>query len=440
MRHLVLALLLALFTSTASAQIEWISWDPIAIRAGRTEPVLIELQIGGARGTPTGITAVRLDLAAGGAITLTPMGSGRFTGSVPAAQALHDFKPDDVNRNFVGFLRMIDSAGAVTGSYNAFISVLDSTVPPVAVKSRTGAALQTRRILNLHRPAMGLNTQAAVQQFYSYFGDEFDFVQVVFALPNFPGNRHHITVRNDVSGIGLSMMNNTAQYGSAGRLLGVNVYPIDTLFDCGETAFSHETGHQWINFLQHPKLQPGPHWPPSTMAAGVMGFNIPGSSVGGEFNYSVEPAGSGTARVTPKPSDKEFTDFDLYLMGLLPPSQVRDGIVLDGAVCNGCTVPATNLTIHDVIASNGPRLPAAGAAPKAFRVATVVITRDRPLDHDELALLEHFAARGEARLALPFTSGFARGTTKPFFVATRGLASVDLRLTRESSRRRAVAH
>jgi hypothetical protein len=38
-----------------------------------------------------------------------------------------------------------------------------------------------------------------------------------------------------------------------------------------------------------------------------------------------------------------------------------------------------------------------------------------------MALFDHFAARGEATSPLPFSFGLAKGTTKPFFVATQGL-------------------
>ena len=58
---------------------------------------------------------------------------------------------------------------------------------------------------------------------------------------------------------------------------------------------------------------------------------------------------------------------------------------------------------------------------------------------DEMAMLEYFAARGESDVALPFTSGLARGTTKPFSVATRGIGHVDLRLE-ALPRKRAARH
>jgi hypothetical protein len=74
-----------------------------------------------------------------------------------------------------------------------------------------------------------------------------------------------------------------------------------------------------------------------------------------------------------------------------------------------------------------------------FDVGVVVISRDRLLTDDEMAILEYFAARGESTTSLPFTSGFDRGTTKPFYVATRGLGRVDLRLEHQP-RRRAARH
>lgn len=438
MRRAPLALAIAFgFCAAANAQIEWVLWDPMAVRVDRTEPARLEMQLDTGGRVPGGSApAARLDFAGGGSLALTPMGSGRFSATVAAAQLLNDYKADDVNRNFVGFIRLLDSSNAVITSYNAFVSVVDENIPPVFITTRVNDARQTRRILNLRRPLIKTtDLRAAVQQFYAYFPDDFDFVQVVFTTPSYPGNRSHGPIRNDVSGIGLSLFNNSSQYGSAGRLLGITFFPIDSYFDCAETAFSHETGHQWITYVQHPKLAPGPHWPPSTMATGVMGFNIPPGVVGGEFNVAIEPAGNGLYRVTSRPGTKEFSDFDLYLMGLLPASQVAPGVVLEGTTCTDCTMAGTTITVQDIIGRHGPRLPDPSTSKKSFRVGTVVISRDRLLSDDEMALLEYFAARGEAREPLPFSQGLAKGTTKPFYVATRGLATVDLRLTITPKRR-----
>ena len=428
----LLALLLAI---AAHAQtIVWEKFDPMAVRADRTANVAIEAQTSGT------VSGMRLDYANGGSITLTQSAPGHWVASVPAAKVLDGYAADDVNHNFVGFIRLLASDGATLATYNSFIQVIDDRIPSVTIRTLGGNARATSRILNLYRPGLDVNqVQASAQQFYGYYHDDYDFLQIVFAEPSYPANRYHFAMRNDVDGIGETKFNQAPAYGSAGKLQGITVYPVDFFFDAGETAFSHELGHQWVLFLKNSALQPGPHWPPSTMAHGVMGFNIPGSSVGGDFPYDVTAVTATTARITDAPVTKEFSDFDLYLMGLLPSSAVTPGIVVQGTPCSGCVLPSSTITINDVIAVNGPRVPDAASAQKSFNVAVLVISRDRLLTDDEMAVLEYFAARGEATTTLPFTAGFARGTTKPFYVATRGLGRVDLRLD-HPPRRRAARH
>ena len=175
---------------------------------------------------------MRLDYAiGGGSLTLAPTGPGRWGGSVPAAQLLAGYDAGDVNHNFVGFVRLL-SGTTTLSSYNSFINVVDSHVPAPAIRQIDNAARATPRILNLYRSNLTINdVQSAVQQFYAYYHDDFDFVQVVFALPSWPSNRYHFMVRNAVSGIGATPTNNGAAYGSAAKLKGVTVFPIDTLFD-----------------------------------------------------------------------------------------------------------------------------------------------------------------------------------------------------------------
>lgn len=435
MKRLLLAL--AFVAPIAHAQsIAWIKYDPSAIRADRTAPATLELSITGT------VTGVRLDYAGGGSLALAPSAPSRWSASVPAAQLLAGYDASDVNHNFVGFVRLLGTGGQTLSSYNSFINVVDNRVPAAAIRQLDTTARATTRILNLYRPNLTVNdVQSAVQHFYTYYRDDFDFVGVVFALPSWPANRYHFMTRNDVQGIGAALTNNTATYGSASKLKGITVFPIDTLFDAGESAFSHELGHQWINFLKNPSLASGsPHWPPSTMARGIMGLSIPGSGAGGDFPYKIEMATSTTAHVTLSTVTQEFSDLDLYLMGLLAPTAVAPGILIQSAGCNDCIVPASQVTIADVIAANGARVPDSKSSQKSFRIATVVISRDRLLNDEELAALEYFAARGEASETLPFTSGLARGTTKPFYLATRGLASVDLRLELPPPRRRAAKH
>jgi hypothetical protein len=434
MRHTVALLALLLAVSASAQTIVWNKYDPMAVRADRTANVTLEAQSSGT------VSGMRLDYVNGGSLTLTQSVPGHWVASVPAAKVLDGYAADDVNHNFVGFIRLLASDGSTLASYNSFIQVLDDRVPSVTIRTLGSNARATERVLNLFRPGIDADhVQTAAQQFYGYYHDDYDFLQILFVEPSYPQNRYHFAVRNDVDGIGETKFNSAPAYGSAGKLQGITVYPVDFFFDPGETAFSHELGHQWVLFLKNSALLPGPHWPPSTMAHGVMGFNIPGTSVGGDFPYDVTAVTATTARITDSPVTKEFNDFDLYLMGLLPSSAVTPGIIVQGTPCSGCVLPSSTITINDVIAVNGPRVPSAVSAQKSFNVAVLVISRDRLLTDDEMAILEYFAARGEATTTLPFTAGFARGTTKPFYVATRGLGRVDMRLD-HPPRRRSVRH
>ena len=433
MKRAALALALLAAAAARAQTVIWNKWDPMVVRTNRTADVTLTLQLSGT------VSGVRLDYAGGGSIALTQSTPGVWTASVPAAKVLDGYAFDDVNHNVVGFIRLLGSSGQTLSSLNSIIQVLDDRVPPAAVRNLPSNARATARILNLYRPGLDVNqVQAAVQQFYGYFHDDYNFIQVLYTQPSYPQNRYHFAVRNDVTGIGQTLLNNAAQYGSAGKLQGITVFPIDFFFDTAESAFSHELGHQWIMFLKNASLAPGPHWPPSTMARGIMGFNIPGSSVGGDFPYTITAVTASTARTNLSTTTQEFSDFDLYLMGFLPPSAVKPGIVVTGTPCENCVLPSSTITINDVIAVNGARSPDSFSSKTFFRIATLVISRDRLLTDDEMAILEYFAARGESDTALPYTSGLARGTTKPFSVATRGIGHVDFRL--EITPRRRTAH
>ncbi len=428
--------LLALMALTARAQtVASNKWDPMTVRTTRTMDVRLEVTTSGS------VSGVRLDYANGGFIQLTQETVERWVAWIPAAKVLDGYKADDVNHNFVGYLRLLNYSGDTITTLNEIIEVLDDRVPYVAIRTLSPNARATPRILNLYRPLIDLNqVQQAAQQFYFYYQDDFDFLLIVFVEPSYPQNRYHFAVRNDADGTGQNKFNQAPLYGSAGKLLGITVYPLDFFFDAGETAFSHELGHQWILYLKNPSLLPGPHWPPSTMARGIMGFNIPGSNVGGELPWEIVPVTATTARTNASTTTQEFSDFDLYLMGFLAPSQVAPGIIVQGTPCAGCVLPSSAITINDVIAVNGPRKPDWLTSQKFFRVATVVISRDRLLTDDEMELLDYFAARGEADAPLPYTSGLARGTTKPFSVATRGIGHVDFRLDLTPRRRALKSH
>jgi hypothetical protein len=116
---------------------------------------------------------------------------------------------------------------------------------------------------------------------------------------------------------------------------------------------------------------------------------------------------------------------ELYLMGLAAPAEVGTFFVLNDQnqnVSNGQTLTAaeiTNVTLNDVVAVRGTRVPDSTTAQKHFRCATIVVS-ETLLDPYAMALYDFFARRCEAKQQVTFASGLATGTCNPWYLATGG--------------------
>lgn len=414
-----------------------IHYAPNVVRHGQTSPVQVIVGTDG--------TAAKLSIKSISGITvaMVPIGKGVFTASVAAKDVLSGYSPTGVNKTMFGRVHGFDAAGKPVQSFNAAagklvddaplnltIGVLDGNVPVVPIADLAGRQRATRRVVNIAVGAVPLlpPSDNVTNRFFVHFGGDFyDFINVVHSTPSFPTNRGHITVRSDVHGIGKPLANDTTAYGSAGKLLGVNLYPLVTYFDAGDTASSHELGHQWINNLKG--VGGHPHWPLSTMAHGVMGFSMAGNdNQGGEFPFALVQTATGW-KFKAEPSTNEFSDLDLYVMGFLSPEQVGTNRVLtqEQEPCNDCPVQGAvvPLNVADIIKANGHRVPNAASAQKIFRAATVVLSAE-PLSDDEMRVLDYFAARGAATTLLPEYASTTKA--KPFFLATKGLGQLQMSL------------
>lgn len=408
---------------------------PLVFDQAAPGPVKLEIRFTDAPST------VKLHLEATNAdLTLTPDASGKvFTAMLPAA-AYNGLTAADVNRKFLGHLFV--TLGNEKSQLNMFGDVLTAAIPAVTVQPVNADVQFSEHVVNIRFPALadtadqvGQQVSAICQKFYAHFDDDYDFLQVVFARANF-ANRHHFATRADAQGIGTSPPNVSAQYGSAGRLMGITVFPIATMFDAGAPTASHELGHQWINFLGFAPLQAGvPHWPLSDLASDLMGFSLPGDKAGGHFNYDLQPLGGGNYKMVPNNSPKGFSDLSLYLMGMVPANQVGSHFVFDNQqqqiVANGTLAgPVTSVSVNDVIAHFGARVPAAASAQKRFRIATILVTKGALAPVETMRLYDFFAARARAKTELAYSDGFAQATGKPFRLATNGIGRLDPRIKR----------
>jgi len=440
-------LLPAASTPQTALGAKWFRFVPEVIRQDATGPVRLEVAAKDVSSrvvfvyapgatSPSGRGIATYDLRDDGDGGDTLAGDGIFTVTLQASKLVGGLTEDDVFHRIVGFLYFYRGTEAA-GPWQVQAPVINNEIPPVTVRRLASDVQASRHVVNIVDPefqAIGDNGRA-YRRFYDFFDDDYFGINVV-TLPSRFENRYGGPLQSDATGTGSITGGLNPMMGSGGGLFHVSAFPLLGYFDGAETGVNHELGHQWVNFLRAvPALSTGaPHWPVSSLAGGVMGWSASGGE-GLDFRCLVTEE-SGALRMRPRTTQAEFTDFDLYLMGLLPADQVGDAFVLPnsttgGLACNGglYTGAFQRVRIQDVIAAVGERVPAAGQARTRFRIATIVVSQDGLLDDDAMAYIDYFAARMELTEETLIHSGYLKATGKPFAVATRGLGSIDATVT-----------
>jgi len=294
-----------------------------------------------------------------------------------------------------------------------------------------------------------LDIAAAGRAFYRTHGDEHD--QVVFwlatGLTNWLGSPSALAaawpLKNIASGIGLSLYDYNASLGlpptvqTILTMNGLQKYPNDPAAQVPglpnyvtQDVLAHEFGHQWLAYpsVQSPAAATDllgrafQHWSFFLDADGSVMEGADWVAAGPDTFWSMPPIA-------------RFSPLDQYLMGVRASAGVDSFFVIDASATfdpPGAYVPFsdpdTALTargpsrrygIQDVIAANGPRVPAAAASPHTMRLAFVLVTPRgsgaTPADLAKLATI---------RAAFPATVAAYTG----------GLMSVDITLASQAGR------
>jgi hypothetical protein len=182
-----------------------------------------------------------------------------------------------------------------------------------------------------------LDLQAITKKFYQTHQDQYDVL--IFATNFLVGkkigdiNNQAILVKNDVKGIGKIIFDNSAEYGSKGKLREVVLinneidYATPNFFNL--SLLIHEIGHIWVMFLGSPELainRDGAHWSNFVDAGIRIGNKIyPNVNNGGIWKDN----GNGTFTelnmpdyvFDPNTFSFRYNSLDLYLMGFIPSSE-----------------------------------------------------------------------------------------------------------------------
>jgi hypothetical protein len=247
----------------------------------------------------------------------------------------------------------------------------------------------------------GFDLTTASRMFYNYFSDAYDvlaFASASNAVADY--GAFHRNVRNAVSGLNITQFDQSATYGSHGILQGVELYAGTQITQYEDT--DHEMAHQWLSNFDWTTIanitraghQPASHSPLWTGGETLIGAVLLGDRrVGGA---------SGSYAIERTPAPAHYHPLEMYAMGLLPASQVPDFAVfsnqgqfdsdssMDPALGTPVQGDATSVNINDVIKVHGARQ---GPALRAWRRATVIVSRDHLLSQAEMDYFNFFAQR-----------------------------------------------
>ncbi len=298
--------------------------------------------------------------------------------------------------------------GAVTGDKQILLRMGPNSIPDVTVTRLADDVQFASNVVNIVLPqfgeqiALGGDDQderrAVAQKFYEHFEDTYDVIAMVphrTVLPDYTGV--HITVKNEVGGTGAEQRDDTALFGSAGRLRATEIYT--SQFATNEVS-NHETAHQWgsyidwtaVNGLVRAGHQPAFHDPLWANDPALLGASLVGSR---------RAVNTGAWVIDRSPAPIRFPPATLYAMGLLPKEQFPDVTLFDdqGQFGNsGEPAPGTpvvggvrGVTISNIVGVHGERT---GPAVGEWHRATVVVSQT-PLTQREMNYWNFFSQRLE---------------------------------------------
>lgn len=261
--------------------------------------------------------------------------------------------------------------------------------------------------------------------FYRHFGDDYQYLNVMLVRDLGFFFAFYQPLANDVTGIGYDNVAGMDTFdGTSNSLEGLifmNAYSM--WYDdpvSGRYVFDQEFMHRWGAFVDvsHPDLaadalrgRDSAHW--------SYWLHTPNSPMEGN---TWEDLGNGVWSVD-YDAASTYSDLDLYLMGFLGPDDVGDSTFLvvndeeqDSVGRNPSSTPeylveATSgtgqpvhvsaspltVTVDDVIAAEGPRVPSVEESPRTFRMAYVVLVlSDDVLDEATLAAIDSVRVMNEA--------------------------------------------
>jgi hypothetical protein len=281
----------------------------------------------------------------------------------------------------------MQSREAIAGlSPGAAVTLTSVDLAAASPSSLSGAAAE--RFSETER----LDLASTVRRFYSSHPDLFEQVVVYTSRPLNPlaGTlAFEINVQNHVQGIGLEEVDDSAAWGSGGRLESVVFMDsVDPYLDVdGFEILGHEVAHRWLARFRFKDAS-------GASSGALLGRGNVHWSFFLDTNASVmegnDIADLGGGRFETVDFTRGYSPLDQYAMGLRGPEEVPPFFYVEGAddfrpnrTYKVSTAPEAGVSftgvrrpvrMEDVRAAMGPRVPDAAHAPRSSRLAFILVS------------------------------------------------------------------
>lgn len=250
--------------------------------------------------------------------------------------------------------------------------------------------------------------QEIAKEFYKNHADSYDFLVIFsnfdFTMPEPAAKAFYLEVKNDTQGIGKLLLDNSVSFGSQGKLQGIidmgNIGtkisdPVNPGFENTIFLLAHESLHRWGASVRFKEAD-------GSLSAALLGKD--GTHWSFLLNtyssllYGNEWHDNGDGTFTSVGTERYASPLDLYLMGFYDKSEVPPVLLIDNPDIDSAKLPEAGatatgalktITIDDVIAAEGERIPSSAASQKAFRTAFIFITRPGTFTGNEISGIEN---------------------------------------------------
>ncbi len=266
-----------------------------------------------------------------------------------------------------------------------------------------------------------LPRQEVSNEFFSTHKDEYDFIVIFtnfdFQMPASEALAFYSHIRNNSTGIGKELFDNSSFFGSSGKLQGcidmgnirnLHVTPLDPDFEQTLYILAHEYLHRWGAYIEFRDTDGSDSNALISLGEYSAHWSFLTDSDGSVL-YGNDWQENGDSTFTSIGTIRYYSALDLYLMGFYDKTQVPPIMLIENPGIDAARMPEIGttiegtpkyITIDDIIASEGERTPGTSESQKNFKTAFIYITSPGTFTSENLYGLENIRQEWMTRFSV----------------------------------------